>query len=201
MRNHDIYQQIAHLHATNIDQGFLSSLGIPFLRLLYESIDANEASVLLTALDEGRVVGFVAGAVGMGSIYRELVRRWPRLFVALLPAMASPKKVWRIMETLLVGKKTHLLTDLPPAELLSIAVDPAHRHHGHAQGLYVDLVRQFQVRGVDRFKIVVGESLMGAHRFYRKMGAKPAGQIEVHRGQASVVYVHQLSRHPEAAES
>lgn len=200
MHTSDVHRQVAQLHARNIDQGFLSSLGTPFLTLLYQAIDTNESSVLLTAQHEGRVVGFVTGTEGMSSIYRQLLRQWPQLFVALLPAMASPRKLWKMIEILLMGKKAAPLPDLPHAELLSIAVDQAHRQQGHAQQLYRDLMKHFQRRAVDRFRIVVGEPLEAAHRFYKGMGAEPVGHIEVHQGQSSVVYVHRLLPDAEAAQ-
>lgn len=190
MHNREIYQQVARLHASCIDQGFLSSLGTPFLTLLYESIDANDSSVLLIAREGSQVVGFVSGAQGMGSIYRQLLRRWPRLLVAMLPALASPRKLWKIAEILLMSRKAQPLPDLPHAELLSIAVHPAYRSQGHAPNLYQALVSHFRQKGVGRFRIVVGDGLATAHRFYKKMGARPAGSIEVHQGQASVIYVH-----------
>jgi ribosomal protein S18 acetylase RimI-like enzyme len=190
MHNRDIYSQIAQLHAANIDQGFLSTLGTPFLALLYEAIDANESSVLLLAQSEGRIVGFVTGTEGMGPIYRQLLSRLPRLLWALAPSLLSPKKVLKIAEIFLVGKKTQVVLDVPHAELLSIAVDPSQRGQGHAQKLYQDLVQHFLQRGVNRFRIVVGDALGPAHRFYAKMGAEAVGRIEVHQGQASVMYVH-----------
>jgi ribosomal protein S18 acetylase RimI-like enzyme len=193
MYDSEIYRQVAQLHASNIDQGFLSSLGTPFLSLLYEAIDVNESSVLLIAQHEGRVVGFVTGAEGMGSIYRQLLTRWPRLVVALLPAIASPRKLLKIAEILLMGKKAMPIPDLPHAELLSIAVSPTQRGQGHSQTLYRALVDHFRKRGVCGFRIVVGEQLETAHRFYKRMGATPVGQIEVHHGQASTIYVHRLS--------
>ncbi|MBO3701655.1 MAG: GNAT family N-acetyltransferase [Candidatus Accumulibacter sp.] len=194
MHERDVYRQVAQLHASNIDQGFLSSLGTPFLALLYEAIDANESSVLLIARHEGRVVGFVTGAEGMGPIYRQLLRRWASLAGALLPAVVSPHKLWKIAEILLMGKKPQPLSDLPHAELLSIAVDPALRSQGHAGALYRGLVEHFRQRGVDRFRIVVGEPLAAAHHFYSRMGAEPVGRIEVHQGETSVLYVHRLAR-------
>jgi ribosomal protein S18 acetylase RimI-like enzyme len=193
MHSPEVYQQVARLHADNIDQGFLSSLGVPFLTLLYESIDANPSSVLLLARHEGKVVGFVTGAEGMRSIYRELLRRWPRLTMALLPALLSLRKIRKIAELVFMGKKTQPLTNLSQAELLSIAVDPGQRGQGHAAALYAELVQHFQERRVDGFRIVVGDSLAAAHRFYQRMGATPVGRIEVHKGQSSVVYSHPLA--------
>lgn len=198
MHNEEVYRQVAQLHASNIDQGFLSSLGTPFLSLLYEAIDINESSVLLIARHEGRVVGFVTGAEGMGSIYRQLLNRWPRLFVALLPAIASPRKLFKIAEILLISKKAMPLQGLPHAELMSIAVERGQRGQGYAQKLYQGLVEHFQQRGIPRFRIVVGQQLESAHRFYKRMGAEPVGNLEVHQGHASVMYVHCLSCEVEA---
>lgn len=190
MHSRDVYQQVAQLHANCINQGFLSSLGIPFLTLLYEAIDANKASVLLIAQQDDRVVGFVAGAESMKSIYKSLLHRFPRLLLTLLPSMLSPKKMWKILEIMLVNKKSISIPNLPQAELLSIAVSPELRNHGYAQILYQQLVDTFNQRRIDSFKIVVGESLEAAHRFYKKMGAKAVGRIEVHKRQVSVLYLH-----------
>ena len=80
------------------------------------------------------------------------------------------------------------------AELLSIAVDPAHRGAGLAQDLYRQLTEHFRRRQVDAFRIVVGEQLSAAHRFYIKLGARPVGTVQIHAGERSVVYEHELSR-------
>lgn len=194
MYSREIYRQVAQLHAANIDKGFLCSLGTSFLALLYEAIDRSEGGVLLVALRDDQVVGFVAGTQGMRAIYGQLLRRWPSLMIALLPAFASPRKLWKIGEIVRMRKKQQRLSNLPQAELLSIAVDPAQRRSGHAQILYQGLVNHFRERKVGRFRIVVGAPLAAAHRFYLKMGAQTAGRIVVHRGQESVMYVHETLR-------
>lgn len=189
MHDLGIYRQVARLHAENIDQGFLASLGAPFLALLYEAIDANDSSVLLVVQRNGQVVGFLSAAEGMRSIYGQLLRRWLRLFFALLPALVSPRKIWKIVEILLLPTKNKALDGLPNAELLSVAVAPAHRREGDARQLFQALVDHFRERDVKGFRIVVGERLATAHFFYTKMGALAVGRIEVHGGESSVVYV------------
>jgi len=195
----DVYRQVAQLHADNIRQGFLSSLGVPFLTLLYEAIDTNDNSVLFIVWHEGNVIGFVAGAESVGSIYRQLLRCWPKLLLTLLPVFLSPRKLWKILEILFLDRKEQSLPNLPSAELLSIAITQNQRSSGHAQSLYSQLVNYFHKRGVDRFRIVVGQTLTAAQRFYLKMGAYPVGCIQVHKGRISLVYVHNCT--PIIAES
>jgi len=51
------------------------------------------------------------------------------------------------------------------------------------------LAEEFMRRKARQFKIVVGDALEPAHRFYKKMGARPVAKTEVHKGSGSIVYV------------
>jgi ribosomal protein S18 acetylase RimI-like enzyme len=188
-----IYRRVAELHIANINRGFLGTLGVRFMTLMYQAIDEGADSVLLVARDCDQVVGFVSGTSAMRSVYRRMLRHGPRLFVSLLPVMLSPLRMWRILEILRYSRARgqHSLS-LPEAELLSIAVDEAHRRSGHAEALYQRLCEYFQAGGVPAFKIVVGEALEPAHHFYLRMGAQPVRHVEVHKGEKSTVYVHRL---------
>lgn len=192
MRDKKTYQQVARLHISALDQGFLSTLGPAFLTLMYQSIDECESSCLFTEEQEGLVIGFVSGASGMGPIYRQMLRHLFRLAVALAPALLNPLKLWRIAEILAYSREKNSDHDLPGHELISIAVAEQHRGQGHAEKLYLRLADHFHQRGVDEFQIVVGASLTAAHRFYKKMGAQPAGRIEVHQGQGSAIYLQRF---------
>lgn len=193
-RDQTRYRAVAKLHADNIDQGFLTTLGIPFLALLYEAIDSCESGVLFTEERGGQVVGFVAGADGMGRIYRSLLRRWWRVAVSLLPALFSPTKVRKIAEILLHGQKSISGNQMPRAELLSIAIEPACRGQGIAQKLYLQLLNHFKSQGITEFRIVVGDQLAAAHKFYAGMGAERMSVLEVHAGQKSVLYAQRCDR-------
>ncbi|WP_029525618.1 GNAT family N-acetyltransferase [Polaromonas glacialis] len=189
-----LYRTVAELHIANINQGFLSTLGLGFVSLMYRAIDEGDDSVLLVARVNGQAVGFVAGATGMKPIYKRMLRHWPQLFWALLPSLFSPRRVWRIIEILRYSRGSGGTsgTVLPAAELLSIAVAPAFRGQHHAENLYQELCEHFLRHGLPAFKIVVGSALAPAHKFYRRMGAQPAAEIEVHQGSASTVYVQTL---------
>lgn len=193
MRSPELYRRVAELHIANINQGFLSTLGIGFVALMYEAIDQGKNSVLLVSEVDSRVVGFVAGATGMGSIYLRMLRSWHRLLITLLPSLFSPRRVWRIIEILRYSGGAVDLKGLPAAELMSIAVDPVFRGKAHAEQLYQGIADHFRSEGISAFKIVVGAELAPAHRFYIRMGAELVTETEVHSGENSLVYVHNLT--------
>lgn len=190
------YRRVAAMHAAHLDQGFLATLGAPFLTEVYRAMDEAEGSVLLVEEADGRIVGFMAGASGMGTIYRRMLRRPVRLASTLLPVLVRPSRILRMVEILRYGRAAGVDPDLPRAELLSVAVDPGYRGTGVAARLYRRLETHFARQGIGAFRVTVGESLVGAHRFYRRMGAKPAGRVEVHAGQGSLVYVQEVSAFP-----
>lgn len=196
MPKRELYLQVAALHIASIDQGFLSTLGVRFVALMYRAIDECESSAVFVDESEGRIVGFVAGASGMRSIYKRMLRYWPALFVTLLPSVVNPRRVWRILEILKYSRAHQDSDDLPSAELLSIAVDPAYRGQHRADFLYQQLAAYFRDRGDVAFKITVGKALAPAHRFYTRMGAVPMTDVEVHEGNMSTVYVQRLQDEP-----
>ena len=190
------YQACANLHLNYLDKGFLSSLGLPFLKLLYEAIDKNKHSVLIIEMKGEEVVGFVSGSTrGMKTIYFNLLLKLPSLIIALYPILFSIKKLYKIFEILTISrksKKLNLLKQIPQEELLSIVVHPDFRGMGFSETLFKKLITYFDKNRIPAFKIIVGESLDRAHSFYLKHGAKPVGEMEVHNGKNSIIYVKKL---------
>ena len=190
MLSREDYLEVARIHKDAISEGFLSTLGVNFLALLYESIDQAGGCVLIVERTEGRIVGFVSGASGLGGVYKRMFRSWRRLLVALFPALLSPRKLYRIGETVFFSKKfENIDVELPSYELLSIAVSKEFRGKGRAEQLFKSLVSYFHDSGVEKFKIVVGDALVPAHKFYCRMGACPVARAEVHKGCGSIIYV------------
>lgn len=187
-----ICREVAKIHSQSINQGFLSSLGVNFLTLLYESINVDPNSALFFECIDGKVVGFVAGGRGMGSIYRQMLRRWPRLISTLLPTLLSPRKIKQIVEIIWFSCKRESVQGCPKAELFSIAVLESERGSGVAKHLYRALAQRFAEDGESAFCIVVGDALTSAHRFYQRMGAFPVAQISIHDGHGSTLYRQDL---------
>ena len=187
------YRAIASLHCDHINQGFLATLGVPFLTLLYEAIDKDSESVLLVERVDQSVVGFVTGTCGLGRIYKQLLLKPLRLIYTLKSSLLSPSKMYKIIEVLLISKDSNIFSDFPKQELLSIVVTPAYQGGGHAENLFNALCSRFIEEGASSFKIVVGSNLDRAHAFYTKMGSIPVKETQVHKGSDSVVYVKVLS--------
>lgn len=189
---------IAQLHCQALRYGFLSRVGERFLALLYSTIRDIPDATLIAAVKGDRVVGFVSGAVCTGRLYRIFLRRHlVRGGLMLLPHMISPARLCRLLETLTYPFRRRDPVDqeepLPAAELLSIAVAEDQRGTGVAAELYGLLCQEFGRRRVGAFRIVVGAGLAPARRFYAKMGAREVKAIAVHRGEESVVLVHDMT--------
>lgn len=195
MQEPRIYREVARLHARNLDKSFLATLGEGFLTEMYRAIDRCPSSTLLVEKHEGAVVGFVTGASGMGPIYRQMLSRWWILPFRLFPRLLHPRTIGRVVDILRYSAAAPLAPESPKDELLSIAVDPNWRGRGYSEALYTRLCEHFRDKGSAGFKIVVGAPLAAAHRFYQKMGAEAVGEIEVHAGERSVLYVQRLRRH------
>ena len=191
--NSSDYRAIASLHCDHINQGFLATLGVPFLTLLYEAIDKDSESVLLVERVNCSVVGFVTGTSGLGRIYKQLLLKPLRLIYSLKSCLLSPSKIYKIIEVLLMSKGSNISSNLPKQELLSIAVNPTYQGEGYAENLFNALCSHLKEEGACSFRIVVGSNLARAHAFYMKMGSIPVKKIQVHKGADSVVYVKELS--------
>ena len=108
MKNFNIYHQVANMHCKHIDSGFLSTLGITFLTIMYEAIDKDKDSVLIVKTNNEKVIGYVAGTSGLGNIYLNLLKKPFSLFMALAPSLFSYTKIKKIIEILLINKKNYL---------------------------------------------------------------------------------------------
>ncbi len=183
------FEKIASLHCEYINQGFLATLGIPFLTLLYEAIDNDSESILLVERIDDTVQGFVTGTRGLGRIYMQLLYQPLRLLHSLKSCLLSPSKMHKIIEVLLLGNSSKASVDLPKHELLSIVVSSACQGGGQSQNLFNALCDHFRKKNVRSFKIVVGGSLDRAHAFYIKMGCVPVKEVQVHKGTDSIIYI------------
>jgi ribosomal protein S18 acetylase RimI-like enzyme len=176
-------ERAASLHGLLISEGFLSSLGTQFLRRLYGRIARSPDSFLLVAETDGTVVGFIAGSVAVGRLYRSFLLR-DSVAVALRAPVRLVTALPRVFETLrhgLGGEKTE------GGELLAVAVDPRVRGRQVGLGLVKDFLDELERRGSGAASVVVGADNTAAIAMYERAGFTRARSFEMHRGTRSVV--------------
>jgi glycosyltransferase involved in cell wall biosynthesis len=182
---------MARLHAEELPDAFLPTVGHRFLTRLYRALVADPQAVALVAESVDGVVGFAAGVASVGGFYRRFARR-PGLSAALAaaPRLARPSVLRRLLETVRYPEQaTGQPSSLPDAELLSIAVAPSCRTGGTGRALADGVLQGLAERGAAEVKVVVGAANGGANRFYERVGFRPAGQLSVHQGTPSNVWI------------
>ncbi len=178
---------LAGLHMSEIETGFLPTLGRRFMVVLYKAMIQWPGSVVLLADDGGVPVGFVAGVTDVGAFYRHFVRaRWLRALWAALPRVARPSVLKRAWESLRYGSND---VDEVGAELLSMSVAPRARGRGLSTELGERFLARMAESDCDAVRVVVASGNTTAIGAYRKLGFVDRAHIEVHAGEPSEVWV------------
>jgi glycosyltransferase involved in cell wall biosynthesis/ribosomal protein S18 acetylase RimI-like enzyme len=181
---------MARLHADGMPEAFLPTLGPRFLARLYRALAADPDAVALVAEGVDGVVGFAAGVPSVGGFYRRFARgHGPAAALAAAPRLVRPGVARRLLETVRYPAAGNGHGPMPDAELLSIAVAPGWRAGGTGRALADGVLEGLAGRGVDDIKVVVGAANQGANRFYAKVGFREAGQLTVHQGTPSNVWI------------
>ncbi len=197
----DEAQQIAEIHKKEIKQGFLSSLKKPFLTKLYSSIISSPYSFCLVVEEKGKIIGFVSGVTNVDRLYIYFLSRYFfHSTAALLPRAFNFKNLRKILETLFypirkIGhfvKKGGKKEKLPKAELLSIAVEKEFQRQGLGAKMLEKFISEMKKRKIQGFKVIVGENLKSAIKFYEKNGFEFVKKIKVHGNQISRVYIYHV---------
>jgi ribosomal protein S18 acetylase RimI-like enzyme len=178
---------MATLHAERITEGFLPTLGPRFLERLYSRVVRHPGGFAVVAEDDGRVVGFTAGAADLGGLYRSFLLR-DGVFAAAGAAVPLARSWRRALETLRYPAST--ATALPDAEILAVAVAADVAGRGIGRALVDAATAQLVAHGADGVKVVAGADNAAAVGLYEACGYHVAEHIEVHGGTASVVLVH-----------
>jgi ribosomal protein S18 acetylase RimI-like enzyme len=183
-------RRVAELHADRISEGFLSTLGPMFLRLLYgRAVRSPHAFVFVAAGDQrpgdAGVVGFVAGSHDLARFYRSFLLRDGLVATAAAGARLL-RTVPRVLETLRYPASND---GLPSAEILAVAVDGSCAGRGIGHRLVEAATSEFCARGAHAVKVVAGSGNRPALRLYEGCGFTWRRTITVHRDTPSEVLV------------
>lgn len=180
--------EIAKIHKTEIKKGFLSSFKLVFLKNFYLAIIESNVSFCVVAKDRDRVVGFVAGVIDINAFYFYFIKNYFLQSVYILfPKIFSFSFSKKVFETLLYPIKEK---KLPSAELLTMAVASQFQGQGIAGKMFLEFTLEMKRRGMSNFKVLVGEELTLAIRFYEKNGFTFLKNTTVHKGKLSRIYTY-----------
>ena len=159
--------QVAGLHRQELS-GFLPELGEEFLELFYKA--SLKLPEMFTYIDEekSQVRGFVSNISQANGLYRKIFFKLPWKFILIflkyfITHPYSLDKFFRIL--------TYPGFRNGGAELLSLVVSRDCRLQGIGRRLVIYSAKEFNRRGIKKFKISVYDSL-AANGFYKKIGCR-----------------------------
>ena len=177
---------VAKIHKIEISQGFLSSLPLAFLEKLYLAMITFEGGVCVVAKENNQVIGFIAGTASVKSFYLFFLKKHSfQATCILFLKIFSISQLKKIFETLFYPARNH---HLPEAELLTMAVTKGSQGKGIASQMFTEFVGHMKNRGVKEFKVLVGDQLQSAIRFYEKSGFVFLTDITIHDNKKTKVY-------------
>jgi len=185
---------LAKLHAETLTTSFLASLGQTFLCNLYTFLIQKEKVWVYEEQDE--IKGFVSFSMNSSGMMKRFIFHCPGcLFLLAIRTIIQPANFKRFFETFRAPFKSQQANDfieLPSGELLSISVSPNCQASGIGSQLVKALEEHLQQNQVSAYKVVAGEELVGANKFYLKNGFVLATQIRIHGESISNMYVKEI---------
>ena len=186
---------LAALHSKTLTEGFLSRLGTSFLKSLYTFLIKHE--IVLVYTEGEKVTGFVSCSVNTAGMMKKFLISSPKGISSIAwNLIKNPFLIKSLVETFLApskSTKTEIYTvELPHTELLSISVDPDAQKNQIGTQLIEALEIILRKKGIKKYKVVAGESLAGANKFYLKNGFVLASKIRIHGNSLSNVYIKEL---------
>lgn len=186
---------LAKLHAGTLTTSFLAGLGLNFLSNLYQFIITKEKVWVYE--EENEIKGFVSFSANSSGMMKRFIINCPAcLFLLALRTITQPANLKRFMETFRApfkSKENNVSGNLPSGELLSISVSPNCQATGIGSQLLKALEMHLHQNRILSYKVVAGEELVGANKFYLKNGFVLATQIKIHGDKLSNVYIKEMT--------
>ena len=193
------FQRVAELHAANISQGFLSVLGVPFLKCLYQAISSAPRSAVLVAKDDKGVHGFAAATGDLSGCYRWVLGHaaFP-LAICVLPRLTDIRIWQKMAETLLypfraARRSRDEAVRGHRAELLAIVVGEESQGRGLGKYMMGVVDGWFAGQQTSQYSVVTYALDSRSNRFYQLCGFKLARTF-INHGKPMHEYHRTLSK-------
>ena len=182
--------QISEIHQREMEKGFLSSLGAPFLQKFYEAIIISKHSFCVVAKEGNVVEGFISGVTDIGLFYNFFLKKYFFILIPIfLPKIFSFNAAKKIIENIFYPQK---IKNLPPAELLAIAVEKEFQRQGIGASILEKFINEMKIRRIKVFKVLVGKE-MDSVKFYEKSGFQKIKEIDLHDKEPSIIFIYNLT--------
>ena len=188
---------LALIHLETLKESFLSKLGLVFLTKMYSFLIQNEHVILFS--NESLITGFISFSKNStGMMKRFLISKPDCIFLLAYQIIIHPTIVFKIWETFRAPFKSKSVnkaskkSSFPSGELLSIAVSSNQQISGIGSNLVYALEEYLNLNQISQYKVVVGDELIGANKFYLKHGFVLASQIMIHGDNLSNVYIKEI---------
>lgn len=186
---------LAKLHILTLSGSFLASLGLGFLNSLYKFLINKEKVWVYEESNEIR--GFVSFSQDSSGMMKRFLINCPFcLLLLMVKTIFQPILLKRFFETFQApfkSQKGNGAIGLPAGELLSISVSSNYQATGIGSQLIQVLEEHLQQNKIISYKVVAGEDLIGANKFYLKNNFILASRIKIHGDKLSNVYIKAIS--------
>jgi ribosomal protein S18 acetylase RimI-like enzyme len=184
------------LHIECFKDSFLTSLDRDVLTGMYENYVSSELGRAYVYIENGEVIGLVAGAVNPSVYYNQLLRkRGVRfLWLTLKRVFEEPRILITIAQRNFGGffRPDESKKAYSRANLDVIGVKKEYRGTGVAQQLAEAFFNELMENGVSEVHLGVSPENMAAKRFYEKMGLKYIRTDRHPDGEELHIYVMKL---------
>lgn len=164
---------IVQIHCDAFKGFFLTSLGKPFLKFYYSCFIASDETVVLCAVEDGRILGFSAAAKNSRGFNTRLIKKNFLKFciMAVKLVITSPKSIVRLARNLRKNGGGNLESNISYAELYSIGVSSLSQGQGIGKKLLSASEKAIKNAGVNQLSLTTdfynNESALA---FYHSMG-------------------------------
>lgn len=162
----DQIPEIARIHAQELKNDFLPSLGTDFLEVIYAGVIESGEAFGFVEKEKGKVVGFIVGTKNMDSFFKAALKSniLKIMYLLILKVLRKPVLIKNILETFLYTEKDKG----PKSELVVIAVLKKLQGKGIGKKLVKSLESYFKKEHINKYKLTVYANKKAVN-FYKKL--------------------------------
>ena len=194
--SHEYFLECAKIHSKEIPSGFLPTLGLSFLSSLYEFFSKSKYSLLLLAVEDSKVVGFIVISLHTKLFFKQYLwtqsyKNFYKIPFSIFGKMFIVKTI-EVLKYPFKSKKTKA-DFVSNSEIFNFCVDSSVQGRGVGQLLFSKAVDELKSSKVKVLKIVTGQKQISAQKFYYKSGATFSHKVMVHKGEESMVFKYEIN--------